>query len=520
MPTSICIASARRSVGSLGAARPRLRAAVIFLALLVSLAFAGSAMAAGSSKLTVYRVNGWGNGMITSTPNGMACATLCEGSFANGSNVMLTAVPAAGSTFTGWGDACSGTSVTCTVAMSAATRVTATFDLVSPVRLDVATTGSSGFVFGSSAFIRCGGDSFYSCWAYLAAGSDVTLQAVPDDHSVFTGWSGACSGSAEFCVVSMSEAKSVTASFTPLLRAMVHHEGPGLGSVTSSPGGIHCGGGAVCEAEFVSGTVLTLTAVANPGSIFAGWSGPCTGTSPTCTVSMDAEHWVTAKFAWAPVHFSVTKAGSGSGSVTSNLDGIDCGATCEGDLPATKTITLTAAAASGSVFAGWSGVCNGTSFTCTFSLWRDPESVSATFDLAPSEPVVPPAPAPDETSPPPPAPEAALALVTPGGIVQAPVAASPVVPAPRAKARPALRVRPTLSGRARVGATLVCTRGTWNGNPSGYVFTWRRDGKVIRHGSRHLVRTADRGHALRCAVTARNTAGASTVASGAVRIPG
>ena len=58
----------------------------------------------------------------------------------------------------------------------------------------------------------------------------------------------------------------------------------------------------------------------------------CTGLSPTCTITMDSEQWVSATFEWAPVPFSVSKAGTGTGSVTSDLGGIDCGATCEGNL--------------------------------------------------------------------------------------------------------------------------------------------------------------------------------------------
>ena len=57
------------------------------------------------------------------------------------------------------------------------------------------------------------------------------------------------------------------------------------------------------------------------------------------------------------------------------------------------------------------------------------------------------------------------------------------------------------------------------GNPSAYAFTWRRDGSVIGRGASHSVRKADRGHALRCEVTARNAAGSTTVASATVRVP-
>ena len=216
------------------------------------------------------------------------------------------------------------------------------------------------------------------------------------------------------------------------------------------------------------------------------------------------------------VDFSVSKAGTGAGSVTSDLGGIDCGATCEGEIPFMTTVTLTAVAATGSVFTGWTGECSGTSLTCTVRLY-DPRSVTATFDVAPLTPVDPPEIAPID---PPEVPRLAdLTPAPPGAVIEAPIAPIPVVTAPVAKARPALRIRPKITGRARAGKTLVCTRGAWSGSPSGYLFTWRRDGKVVGHGSRRLVHPADRGHALRCEVTARNAAGAIHVASLAVRIP-
>jgi len=69
--------------------------------------------------------------------------------------------------------------------------------------------------------------------------------------------------------------------------------GAGSGTVTSSPVGISCG--ATCSAQFVHGTVVTLTATAATGSSFSGWGGACSGTG-TCTVSMDQDRAVTATF--------------------------------------------------------------------------------------------------------------------------------------------------------------------------------------------------------------------------------
>ena len=68
----------------------------------------------------------------------------------------------------------------------------------------------------------------------------------------------------------------------------------GSGRVSSSPGPIDCG--PTCDATFVPGTSVTLTANAQPGSYFVGWSGDCSGLLLECTVLMDKPRSVTATF--------------------------------------------------------------------------------------------------------------------------------------------------------------------------------------------------------------------------------
>jgi hypothetical protein len=69
---------------------------------------------------------GNGSGTVTSAPAGISCRTVCGHVFARGSQVTLTAAPAAGSTFSGWGGACGGTG-DCTVTLDSAKDVVATF---------------------------------------------------------------------------------------------------------------------------------------------------------------------------------------------------------------------------------------------------------------------------------------------------------------------------------------------------------------------------------------------------------
>jgi uncharacterized delta-60 repeat protein len=87
-----------------------------------------------------------------------------------------------------------------------------------------------------------------------------------------------------------------------------------------------------------------------------------------------------------PFVVNVTKAGSGAGSVQSSPQSIDCGASCSGSFDDGSQVTLTAAAAAGSAFAGWSGAgCGGTG-ACTLTMSAD-QTVTATFNALPSTPL-------------------------------------------------------------------------------------------------------------------------------------
>lgn len=79
-----------------------------------------------SFTLTVAKA-GTGSGTVTGT--GISCGADCsQAGLSSGAQVVLTAVPAAGSTFTGWsGGGCSGSSLTCTATISSNTTVAATF---------------------------------------------------------------------------------------------------------------------------------------------------------------------------------------------------------------------------------------------------------------------------------------------------------------------------------------------------------------------------------------------------------
>lgn len=154
----------------------------------------------------------------------------------------------------------------------------------------LAGTGVGGVV-STDGRINCGAD----CSEVYGNFTNVTLTATPDAASTFTGWGGACSGAGSSCTVYMDAAKTVSATFNAITYVLkIRKKGAGTGSVTAEDGRINCGRD--CSETYNAGTTVTLTAVADVGSRFGGWSGGCTGAASTCVVTLDAAKTVSAKF--------------------------------------------------------------------------------------------------------------------------------------------------------------------------------------------------------------------------------
>jgi hypothetical protein len=78
---------------------------------------------------------------------------------------------------------------------------------------------------------------------------------------------------------------------------------------------------------------------------------------------------------------TVSLTGDGSGTVAGSPAGIDCGTTCTAEFQSGETVTLTATAAHGSHFGGWSGGgCSGTATTCKVTM-GEAQAVTADFSL-------------------------------------------------------------------------------------------------------------------------------------------
>jgi hypothetical protein len=342
---------------------------------ILSLTAAAQATAAFSRvthELSVV-LDGNGSGSVVSDPAGIACKDDCSESITQGSLVTLVASPLEGSMFAGWsGAGCSGTGP-CVITIVDAVTVTATFARVTHLLTVVRSGNGAGTVAATApGGIDCGVD----CTEAYEEGQAVVLQATPSTGSSFAGWAGGgCSGTGT-CTVSMTSATAVTAEFRLHVHTLtVMRAGTGAGAVTSSPSGISCGSD--CSEQFDYGTMVTLTAAASTGSTFGGWSGGgCSGTG-TCRVTISAAASVTATFSLTQHTLSVLRSGTGTGTVTSSPAGINCGLDCSESYGYNTAVTLSAVAATGSAFSGWSGACTGTG-TCAVTMTQA-RSVTASF---------------------------------------------------------------------------------------------------------------------------------------------
>ncbi len=153
-----------------------------------------------------------GNGAIATASGSINCGTVCSTNVAANTSVTLTATPAAGHTLQAWGGACSSArGNTCTVAVSQATLVTATFAATSVTyTVSVSVTGN-GSVTSPVGSINCGS----ACGASVPANTGMTLTATPAAGQVFQSWGGACSGvSSTTCTLTITQAVSISAVFS------------------------------------------------------------------------------------------------------------------------------------------------------------------------------------------------------------------------------------------------------------------------------------------------------------------
>jgi len=333
-------------------------------------------------------INKAGNGTGTVTANvgvgsGVDCDTLCVASLESyelGSQVTLTATPDVGSTFAGW----SGTDCADSFTINNAMNCTAIFNLEPSsfvdhlLKVNVNGEGKGKVMSDDPTGIDC---PTGVCEKKYSNGMTVKLSATATDvSSVFKNWSGDCSGTEPEIIVTMDADKSCTANFdlsSKTYTLTIEIQGNGL--VTSDPEGIDCSNS--CSKEYLTGTVVELTATSTGQSNSFSWAGDDDCQDGKVTLNADVICEVVFTASKNPV-LQINKSGDGNGTVT-GTNNLNCGATCTQTYPAESTVELTAIPDSNSGFVGWTGEGCADSFIITNDM-----NCTAIFERAIFEPII------------------------------------------------------------------------------------------------------------------------------------
>jgi RHS repeat-associated protein len=140
---------------------------------------------------------------------------------------------------------------------------------------------------------------------FLNSGYHFTVSGQPPGWYRFVGWSHSTASG-------IWTGRTVDAYVDiPTVSLEINRSGTGTGAILGT--GLNCPGGSTtqampCGASYAFNTIVTLTAVPDPGSTFAGWGGGCAnvGTNPTCAVGLPGDRFAFAYFTKTPGTIATT----------------------------------------------------------------------------------------------------------------------------------------------------------------------------------------------------------------------
>ena len=199
-----------------------------------------------------------------------------------------------------------------------------------------------------------------------ACGDQIQLTATPDTGWLFQGWAGALSGATNPQTLSFAPGVSVTAKFkeddtAPTTYSLSAQIVPSNGgSVTKTPD----------KDAYSENEQVVLTAVAEPGWRFAGWSGAIAGDQNPYTLEM-TDNAVVVAFFTRVTEYTLQVSPVGQGTVALSPD--------QATYQAGDTVTLTATPAEGWQFKEWTGDATGTANPLVYEMQFN-SSVVAGFE--------------------------------------------------------------------------------------------------------------------------------------------
>ena len=203
-----------------------------------------------------------------------------------GTQVTLTASAKDGSKFKRWLGHTTARGTTCKITMDMEKAVSAEFEELEAFLLNCTRNGNGD---GSVNWELQSGQAIETPQGTrYVIDSVITLAAMAEEGSRFKRWHGDAKGASKNLSLTFDSAKSVVAEFVALdvFTLSIEAKGDGEGVIICNPDSDH----------YFDGTTVTLTAVAQAGSVFSGWHGDAKGLEDSCSVSMKSPKSVIGQF--------------------------------------------------------------------------------------------------------------------------------------------------------------------------------------------------------------------------------
>ena len=316
---------------------------------------------------------GTGSGQIK--VNGSLKSLPYSQQYQSGTQVSIEAVPDGNSTFSGWSGSISGTNNPTSFTLNGDKNISVGFQLqIIYYTLSLTNTGT-----GSGQIKVNGSLKSLPYSQQYQSGTQVSLEAVPDGNSTFTGWSGSLSGTNNPTSITMNSNKDISVGFqfqTIYYTLSLTKTGTGSGqikvngSLKSLP----------YTQQYESGTLINLEAISDGNSIFTGWSGSLSGTNNPTSIIIDGNKNISVGFQLQSIYYtlSLTKTGTGNGQV--KVNGTLKSLPYSQQFESGTQVSLEAIPDAGNSFTGWSGNLSGNGNPSSVTM-DDNKSIAVGFQL-------------------------------------------------------------------------------------------------------------------------------------------
>ena len=262
-----------------------------------------------------------GNAVVSLSQTGQGTATRdpVRDYYPLNSIVTLTAAPAAGNYFVGWGGAVASLESVVSLVVTGRMEITAAFAPIPPEHFSVLLSHTGG---GSIEVVPARTE--------FPGGTDVTFRAVPAFGFYFDGWSGAFTGSVPVVPITVTSNLVVRGRFSPppTSNVVMQLSAEGPGSVSVDP----------VASYYQTGTVVRVTATPDPEATFTGWFGGFSSVLSSYPITIPSTNFtLVGRFIGHPTEITLSVlddpgAGSGFGFLVTGPAGASCTVQSAGEL--------------------------------------------------------------------------------------------------------------------------------------------------------------------------------------------